>query len=455
MTITWGKFLVSSTDDDPLPSVCGFKTSPCVRSKLPRVYVQNFPVCTGTTRTCFNTCSRGAGIHGDVLNVHTVTFLNPHTSFSTFFQGAATHTNTHRHTQTHTHKHTRTHTPNTPRPLNNTTTTTTHTTQHNTQHHTDRERKRERQRETEKERQDKTREDGTRQKDKRRWKGRRYKTRRQEKMKEERRDKKTREDERGETRQEDKRRSKEEKREDKKRSMSKREEETGWKRREKMTQKMKRDRGEFFSQQCFKTLKPARWISPKCFEKNLRRTNYSSIFLRTFRIWPCFQLFTRFEFDFFGPGELIQKYFWAARYKWYSNTEQNRKLRTIRGSWFIYNLFIPQHPTTPSGQEIDHSDHHPAIESSESVDRQARWNPFICETWEVLLHGPIEIPEPKKKWITMKNGQTRAIPTYLNGCKNSERILWMTEFLNTETHTPILSHESSLEPTLARKCAFV
>ena len=28
--------------------------------------------------------------------------------------------------------------------------------------------------------------------------------------------------------------------------------------------------------------------------------------------------------------------------------------------------------TTPSGQELDHSDHHPAIESSESVDRQAR-----------------------------------------------------------------------------------
>ena len=29
-------------------------------------------------------------------------------------------------------------------------------------------------------------------------------------------------------------------------------------------------------------------------------------------------------------------------------------------------------PTIPSGQEIDHSDHHPTIESSESVDRQAR-----------------------------------------------------------------------------------
>ena len=33
----------------------------------------------GTTRTCVSTCSRGAGTHGDVLNVHTETFLNPHT----------------------------------------------------------------------------------------------------------------------------------------------------------------------------------------------------------------------------------------------------------------------------------------------------------------------------------------------------------------------------------------
>ena len=36
MTIR-GQILVSSTDDDPLPSVFGFKTS---------------PVCTGTTRIC-------------------------------------------------------------------------------------------------------------------------------------------------------------------------------------------------------------------------------------------------------------------------------------------------------------------------------------------------------------------------------------------------------------------
>ena len=50
---------------------------------------------------------------------------------------------------------------------------------------------------------------------------------------------------------------------------------------------------------------------------------------------------------------------------------------------------------TPSGQEIDHSDHHPAIKSSR------------------------------------------------NGCKNSERILWMKEFLKAETHTQVLLMRSA------------
>ena len=34
-----------------LTRVCTFKTSPCVRTKRPRVYVQNVPVYAGTTRT--------------------------------------------------------------------------------------------------------------------------------------------------------------------------------------------------------------------------------------------------------------------------------------------------------------------------------------------------------------------------------------------------------------------
>ena len=50
------------------------KKHPCVDSKRHRVYIQNVPVCTGTARTCRNTCARVAGLHGDVLNAHTEAF---------------------------------------------------------------------------------------------------------------------------------------------------------------------------------------------------------------------------------------------------------------------------------------------------------------------------------------------------------------------------------------------
>ena len=36
-----------------------------------RVHIHNVPVCTGTTPASVTTCGRGAGTHGDVLNVHT------------------------------------------------------------------------------------------------------------------------------------------------------------------------------------------------------------------------------------------------------------------------------------------------------------------------------------------------------------------------------------------------
>ena len=95
-----------------------------------------------------------------------------------------------------------------------------------------------------------------------------------------------------------------------------------------------------------------------------------------------------------------------------------------------------QHPRLPS-KEIDHSDHHPAIVSSESVDRQVRGDPFSSEAPEELLHEPTKIPKPKKR-ITSRYEETRIVPTYRNGCKNSEKILWMMEFLKTKTHTPVL-----------------
>ena len=49
-----------------------------------------------------------------------------------------------------------------------------------------------------------------------------------------------------------------------------------------------------------------------------------------------------------------------------------------------------------------------------------------------------KIPNQIKMKTTKKNGETRCVPTYRNGCKNSEKILRMTVFLNTETPTRVL-----------------
>ena len=99
----------------------------------PHMYVQNVPVYAGTTRTCFNTCARCAGIHGDVLNVHMGTCLSGHTGF---FQRVTPHHNTAHTTQT-----------------------THHTTTQDTTPHRDRQRQRQREKRGRKRRrQDKSRE---------------------------------------------------------------------------------------------------------------------------------------------------------------------------------------------------------------------------------------------------------------------------------------------------------
>ena len=84
------------------------------------------------------------------------------------------------------------------------------------------------------------------------------------------------------------------------------------------------------------------------------------------------------------------------------------------------------------------TDHHPAIVSRKSVERQERRDPFSSETLEELLNIPTKThPNQIKMRITSENGKTRIIPIYRNGWKNSETILWMKELLNTETHTPV------------------
>ena len=76
--------------------------------------------------------------------------------------------------------------------------------------------------------------------------------------------------------------------------------------------------------------------------------------------------------------------------------------------------------------------------SSESVARQERGDPCSCGVpEEQLLTEPTKNPKPNKN-EDHENGEARLVPTYWNGCKSSEKILWMTEFLNTETHTRVL-----------------
>ena len=108
-------------------------------------------------------------------------------------------------------------------------------------------------------------------------------------------------------------------------------------------------------------------------------------------------------------------------------------------------------PAIVSSESVDRGDpygmdHHPAAVSSESVERQELGDPYSSETSQELLNKPTKIPKPIKMRITSENGKTRVIPTYRNGCKNAERILWMKEFLNTETHTRLLlmNHLQSL-----------
>ena len=101
--------------------------------------------------------------------------------------------------------------------------------------------------------------------------------------------------------------------------------------------------------------------------------------------------------------------------------------------------------TTPSGQEIDHSDHHPAIESSESVDRQVLGDPYSSETSEELLNKPTKISKPNKNEDHEHTG----------GSPYSDIPEWLQEFIeklvddrvpeHRDSHASS-SHEPSLEP---------
>ena len=127
---------------------------------------------------------------------------------------------------------------------------------------------------------------------------------------------------------------------------------------------------------------------------------------------------------------------------------KNGKLRTNRGSWFIYNFlkvaFFNTHDSFRSGNWSFKSP--PATVSSESVDRQVRWDPYASETSEELLNKPTKIPKPNNN---VNHEQVRRDPYY------SDIHEWLQEFRENlvdervpehrDSHASS-SHEPSLEP---------
>ena len=87
------------------------------------------------------------------------------------------------------------------------------------------------------------------------------------------------------------------------------------------------------------------------------------------------------------------------------------------------------------------SDISPVIVSTNVDDRSG----------QPVVNQANKIPKTHKKGATDRSWQPRCVLKSRSGCKNSEKFWWMTEFLDTETHTPVLSHEVSLEPTFKRR----
>ena len=84
---------------------------------------------------------------------------------------------------------------------------------------------------------------------------------------------------------------------------------------------------------------------------------------------------------------------------------------------------------TRAQEHLSGIDSHPVSVSSEHVEKEERRDPFS---------KPTKNPKPNKNEDHEKERVTRFVPKFRNGCKNSEKISWMIEFLNKETHTPVL-----------------
>ena len=81
-------------------------------------------------------------------------------------------------------------------------------------------------------------------------------------------------------------------------------------------------------------------------------------------------------------------------------------------------------------EEMCGIDSYPITVSSKHVERKERGDP--------LLPKPTKNPKPNKNEDHDIERSDMLCSDIRNGCKNSEKTSWMTEFLNAETHTPVL-----------------
>ena len=93
-----------------------------------------------------------------------------------------------------------------------------------------------------------------------------------------------------------------------------------------------------------------------------------------------------------------------------------------------------------SSTELDHSDHPPAIVSSENVERQVRGDPYSSETSEELLNKPTKTPEPNKN----ENHEEVRGPEWLQEFRENLVDDRVPEHRDSHASS---SHEASLEPT--------
>ena len=255
-----GQIWASRANDNPLSPPSR------VHSKGLRVYVQKTSPCVpAPRRTCVSTCARGAGTHGDVLNLHTGVFSVPHTH----------HTHT-PHTQAHT------------------------TTKHTTNTRTQRQRKTEkedRERE-EKTRQDKMREEKMKERVRRQDKTRQDKTRQDKTRQDKTRQDKTRQDK---TRQDKTRTRQDKTRQDKTRQDKTRQDKT----RQDKTREMKEDIVENMSE---KKKTPGE-LAHLMFRTKKPCGRFSTVFLRNVQNLTVVSTIYMIRIRFFGPRELIQRRF--------------------------------------------------------------------------------------------------------------------------------------------------